>query len=72
MSSAYFDPYIGLMLAKERQQSLLAEVEHDRLADKVKSARAAFRPARHAQFHRTLQVALAMMLSVLRRGFSFS
>lgn len=68
MLSSYGDPQFALFLAQQRQQALLAEVEHDRLVEEVKSARATIRKTRQARPHLSLQVAPALMLAALRRG----
>jgi len=68
MLSSQIDPQFALFLAQQRQQSLLAEVEHDRLVEKVMNSAGGSRPARKGESWLGLQFMAALVLAAGRLG----
>src|SRR5579859_4941495 len=68
MLSSCIDPKFALFLAQQRQQSLLAEVEHDRLVEKVMNSAGDSRPARKGESWLSLQFMAALVLAAGRLG----
>lgn len=70
MLNSYADPQFAFFLVQQRQQSLLAEVEHDRLVKQVMDSSAGSHPIRHTQSRLSLRFIAALMLAAVRPGSS--
>jgi len=69
MLNSHTDPQFAFFLVQQRQQSLLAEAEHDRLVKQVMNPVADNRPMRKIQSRRlSSQFIAALMLAAPRPG----